>query len=338
MSLVYFRRKYFQNVLRPFFSYNYEAASNFVRCSAPPPTSKQKTELKRKDPQTPTTPTKAASHKKSSTATPPTTSVKKDKTASSSSTSITDQPGFVHVNMPGPSNSVDYFVEPPQISRSVNKAYDERTVGLDTVNQISSGKIGNIVESYKSVKSKLDAIEVSSDSSDSPSPPSGSSYANELNAFMEFNLQFLYECFPTYPRKYCQKWLKLYNGDVVKACDYLARRSQADELPADVMSVDSDDDDDDNDDGDYEMISNDEEDEGNGITSLTSAMDVGTKIADIDPMPASAGGLFLCDDNNKSSETVTMAIDKSLGMELKKRFGGNKDFSEGSCCFLCYSF
>ena len=71
---------------------------------------------------------------------------------------------------------------------------------------------------------------------------SGQAVANETaEVAFDFNLQFITECFPNFEASYCRDWLRRYNGDLVKTCDYLSRCSQTEDLPAepDVIKLDA---------------------------------------------------------------------------------------------------
>lgn len=91
-----------------------------------------------------------------------------------------------------------------------------------------------IVSSQESGPSKRNTIDLTEEINlgDETSGACASRGLGQKEQF-DLNLQFIYECFPDLKQSYCQDWLKRYNGDLVKTCDYLSRLSQVEELPDD---------------------------------------------------------------------------------------------------------
>lgn len=156
------------------------------------------------------------------------------------------------------------------------------------------------VISTPSNKSKISVI------SDDSVEELASKTNNSSDEQMESNLQFLYECFPDYTKIYCKKWLKRYNGDLVKTCDYLSRLSQVDDLPEDAT----------------EVIAVDEDDDIIEDIDMSSP-----KRIDTTPL----GEMFFCD--SKESDMLSIALDKRLGMELIQKY--STDISIGISNSVC---
>jgi len=221
------------------------------------------------------------------------------------------------------------FANPPSV---------KRVVGDNQISPRTKGKLEEIIDSYRDTQVSF-RMEPRAEESVSPKK----SYQEDYKSFIEFNLQFLYEAFPDQEKKYCQKWLKRYNGDLIKTCDYLSRLSQLDELPQDE---------DDDVDEDFDMIDltgqdqddvvvdddNDTEDEEvvEEIVSNGSGIVVRAPIPAPRKPPAPPGEIFLYDINDggpNTSRGVTVAIDKSFAVEMKRKFGHDEDFDDGKRYF-----
>lgn len=156
------------------------------------------------------------------------------------------------------SDDQDFSAEPsPNVKRTVTTT-SETSASDSALSPRSKGKLEEIIDSYRTTqivfpsgtKSSAIASGVSPSNdgsigaiSPTPSVASTKSYHEDLKNFNNSNLEFLYEAFPDLKHEYCKTWLRRYNGDLVKTCDYLTRVSQV-ELPQneddDVIELDED--------------------------------------------------------------------------------------------------
>uniref|UniRef100_A0A7M5UC46 Smr domain-containing protein n=1 Tax=Clytia hemisphaerica TaxID=252671 RepID=A0A7M5UC46_9CNID len=304
-------------------AFNFEACSNFIRWSGVPEAAPKIITGSGNTPNK--QPTSSHQIQSSSKAKSKDTSSKKDDQSSASSSSSTSK-----ASTSSSSSLGNDFNDPPPVSRLVEGAESMDTELPDTPR--SSGKLVEIIDSYKD--SRLLLTHSSTDNkagSETITPPK--TVNEELKDFQEYNLKFLYEIFPNM-KKTCRKWLRRYNGDLMKTCDYLSRLSQTD-LPANE--------DDDDISEDFEMIDLTNQDEDDEDADDDDLIVTGVVKPGAAPMTStstnnrrgkqvlgSAGKMFRFEDNQESSsDALKVAIDKSLAMDMKNKFGTADDFTDG---------
>ena len=322
--------KFFFRYFISLFSFNYEACSNFIRWSgvkeAPPKIIRESESSPSQQPSSSHQTHQSSSKSKSRDA----TSKKDDQSMATASTSTTKASTSSSSSL-----SID-FHNPPPVSRLVEGAVSMVQDLPDTPR--SSGKLVEIIDSYKDSRLLLTQSSTGNKSeNETLSPPK--TVNEELKNFQEYNLKFLYEIFPNM-KKTCRKWLRRYNGDLMKTCDYLSRLSQTD-LPANE--------DDDDISEDFEMIDltnqdDEEEDEISGAESdddlimtgyvepraaPTASASSSTKNKRGKQVLGSAGKMFRFEDEEGSSDGLKVAIDKSLALDMKDKFGTADDFTDG---------
>ena len=214
------------------------------------------------------------------------------------------------------------FVNPPSV---------KRVVGDDQVSPRTKGKLVEIIDSYRDTQV---SFRMEPQGQDTVSPKK--SYQQDYKSFIEFNLQFLYDAFPDQDREHCKMWLKRYNGDLIKTCDYFSRL--VDELPQNEEDIV---------DGDFNMIDltgqNDdveviEDSDDEEVVEEKTAVG-GAAVAVAAPVPAprkpkkQSSDISLYDANDSGPSTssggLTIAIDKLFAVEMKRKFGHDEDFDDG---------
>ena len=248
------------------FSFNLEAASNFIRNSGV-------------QEEQPVVITKSSKH--SSSSSKPNKSNKSNNSSSDTATSLTT------------SDDRDFSADPPPDVKRTVTTTSATSASDSIISPRSKGKLEEIIDSYRTSGAQSSAVAsgsstllsgVSDATAGSVSPTasvvSTKCYQEDLKNFNDSNLEFLYEAFPDLKQEYCKMWLRRYNGDLVKTCDYLTRVSQV-ELPQhedeDVVELgaediemidltqdveDEDDDDNDEDDDDDDVIVEEDEEQG----------------------------------------------------------------------------
>lgn len=306
-------------------SFNLEAASNFIRNSGV-------------QEEQPVVVTKSSKHSSSSS---------KSKKTNKSNNSSSDTPTTLTSSTT--SDDRDFCADPPpDVKRTVTTT--SATSASDSIlSPRSKGKLEEIIDSYRPSGTESSAVASGSSTllsgvsdatagavSPTASVVSTKCYQEDLKNFNDSNLEFLYEAFPDLKQEYCKMWLRRYNGDLVKTCDYLTRVSQV-ELPQheddDVVELDAEDIEmidltQDVEDGDDDDVIVEEDGEQVGHSGTSKQKKKKTK----------AGEIFLYQDNDDKNaqggegggkEDVRVAIDKSFALEMKKRFGQEDDFDDG---------
>ena len=159
------------------------------------------------------------------------------------------------------SNSPDlgfFASSPPNVHRTSTAVTSEPN---STPSPRSKGKLEKIIDSYRtnpdaasgSGASAMKDAATATATETSSATTTPKSYQDDLKNFNDSNLEFLYEAFPDLKKGYCRGWLRRYNGDLIKTCDYLTRVSHV-ELPQnedeDVVEFDEEEENDE----DIEMI------------------------------------------------------------------------------------
>ena len=239
------------------------------------------------------------------------------------------------------------FSNPPNVNRTVG-VVSEAASGDSSLSPRSKGKLEEIIESYRSV-TFTSATSTKQDNSSAATTSSATasgvavakmSYDEDLKNFNESNLEFLYETFPDLKKEYCRRWLRRYNGDLVKTCDYLTRVSQV-ELPQneeddvedhseEIEMIDLTQEDED--DVDFDISEKIYQHDGDMLTEGEGASASGVDVGRSSGRPV--GEIFLQDEGTssggRSRDEVRVAIDKSFAMEMKKRFGKDDDFKDST--------